>query len=500
MGRVDPASSWKGTAVLTVGHSTRTLDELVALLRAFGVVVLADIRTIPRSRHNPQFNRDALRRALRARGLRYVHVPELGGLRRSHEGSPNTGWRNASFRGFADYMLSDEFEAGLAKLRELTAEGRVALMCAEAVPWRCHRSLVADALTARGASVEHITNAVRSTPHRLTSFARVDGSRVTYPSEDGARLATRAPLHLEATVRVLQRRPTNRVDIWEQKERYLRALATPDGVALVEVSNRGTLEEPDIRFTVPRGSASSATHGALAEMLRRILGLDVDPAPLQRLAEADRRLAPTAVALRGMRPPRFAGLFEAFGNVIPFQQLSLDSGVATVGRLVEQFGAVLEHEGRSFRAFPDARIVAEAPLDAIRACGLSLRKAEALHRIAGAIAAGDMTEETLTALSSADAMRYLADLQGIGPWSASLVLLRGLGRLDVFPRGDVGVARGLAKIMRLPAGRSLDRIIERFGDYRGYLYFCSLGGALLAKGLIHAAPRLPSRMRGGRKK
>jgi len=175
------ARSWRGVRIYTVGHSTRSLDELVAMLRAFDVSVLADIRTIPRSRHNPQFDGETLTRALRSRGLRYVHIAELGGLRRSRADSPNTGWRNASFRGFADYMAGVEFEAGLAKLRALAAEGGVAIMCAEAVPWRCHRSLVADALTARGADVEHITSATRASGHRLTPFAVVEGTRVTYP-------------------------------------------------------------------------------------------------------------------------------------------------------------------------------------------------------------------------------------------------------------------------------------------------------------------------------
>lgn len=480
--------SWKGVRIHTVGHSTRSLDELVGLLRAFDISIVVDIRTLPHSRHNPQFNSDALRPALRSRRLRYVHLSELGGLRRPRKDSPNTGWRNASFRGFADYMLGQDFDAGLAKLRVVTAEGQVALMCAEAVPWRCHRSLVADALTARGAKVEHITGRTRSTPHRLTPFAVLEGSRVTYPSDGGGALATRAPFHLEATVRVLQRRPTNLVDVWEQKERYLRALVTADGVALVEVANRGTIDEPDVHFTVPCGNPSSAARAALGQTVRQILGLDVDPGLLQRLAQAQRGLAPTAVALRGMRPPRFAGLFEAFGNVIPFQQVSLDAGVAIVGRLVERFGEVLEHEGRRFHAFPDARVLAEAPIDAIRACGLSLRKAETLRLIAAAIEDGVLAEEKLSAMTSADAIEHLTELRGIGPWSASLVLLRGLGRLDVFPPGDVGAAGGIERIMRLPPGRSLDRVIQGFGDQRGYLYFCSLGGSLLARGLIHAAP------------
>jgi len=159
------------------------VDELVGLLRASGVSIVADIRTIPRSRHNPQFNRDALRSALRRRRLRYVHLPLLGGLRRARKDSPNTGWRNASFRGYADYMLTEDFEHGLAELEALTEEGTVAVMCAEAVPWRCHRSLVADAVSVRGADVEDITGPGAPHPHRLTPFAHVEGTRITYPGD-----------------------------------------------------------------------------------------------------------------------------------------------------------------------------------------------------------------------------------------------------------------------------------------------------------------------------
>lgn len=478
--------SWRRVRILTIGHSTRTLDELVALLRAFGAVVVADIRAIPRSRKNPQFNGDALRKALRSRRLRYAHVAELGGLRRSRGDSPNAGFRNASFRGYADYMLTEDFESGLVKLRALAAGGTVALMCAEAVPWRCHRSLIADTLHVRGAKVEHIMNRTRSTPHRLTPFARVEGTRVTYPDE-GSHLATRAPFHLEATVRLLQRRPTNRVDVWHPEGKYLRALATTDGLALIQVTNGGTIDEPDLRFDVPCGKPSTSERAALVQTVRRLLALDVDPAPLSRRGEAQRRLAPTATALRGMRPPRFAGLFEAFANVVPFQQLSLDAGVAIVGQLVERFGEPLEHDGRRFHAFPDARVIAEARPRLLRACGLSLRKAEALRRAAGVIASGELTEDKLSGMTSAEAIRLLTHLPGIGPWSASLILLRGLGRLDVFPPGDVGVARGLRGLTGA-SGPKLDRIVGQFGDHRGYLYFYSLGAALLAKQLIHAAP------------
>lgn len=485
--------SWRGARVYTVGHSTRTLDELVELLRAFDVSVLADIRTVPKSRHNPQFNGDALRAKLRSRRIRYVHIEELGGLRRARKDSPNVAWRNASFRGFADYMQTEEFEVGLAKLHALAAERTVALMCAEAVPWRCHRSLVADALTARGAQVEEITSGKRAAPHRMTPFAVVKDRRVTYPADDsdGVPLATAGPFHLEATVRLLQRRPTNLVEVWED-ERYRRVLATADGLLLVEVTNHATIDAPDVRFAVLRGNPSTATRAAVGRTLRTMLGMGVDPKPLQALTEAERGLRPTTLALRGMRPPRFPELFEAFANVVPFQQVSLDAGVGIVGRLVERFGESLAHDGRRFHAFPTARVFSEATRSALRGCGLSAQKAETLRRVARAMESGEVTEDKLAAMSREEAVRSLTALKGIGPWSASLVLLRGLGRLDVFPPGDVGAARGLGGLLRVEPGPPFDRAVARFGDRRGYLYFCSLGSSLLAKGLIHAAPGLTS--------
>jgi len=178
---------WGKARVLAIGHSTRTLPELVALLRSCGVAALADVRTIPRSRHNPQFEQESLARELPEAGLRYVHLPALGGLRRARRDSPNGAWRNASFRGYADHMQTAEFEAGLVDLRSLARDGPVAIMCAEAVPWRCHRSLIADALFARGVTVEHIVGRGRTRPHRLTPFARLSGRQVSYPpTEPGA--------------------------------------------------------------------------------------------------------------------------------------------------------------------------------------------------------------------------------------------------------------------------------------------------------------------------
>jgi len=159
------------------------MKDFLNLLRAHGVKRLVDVRTVPRSRHNPQFNQDALPKALRHAGIAYIHLPELGGLRHARRDSSNTGWRNASFRGFADYMQTPEFETGLDKLIKSAARTQVAIMCAEAVPWRCHRSLIADALVVRGIQVEHVTSATRAQPHSLTTFAKVEGTHITYPSE-----------------------------------------------------------------------------------------------------------------------------------------------------------------------------------------------------------------------------------------------------------------------------------------------------------------------------
>jgi uncharacterized protein (DUF488 family) len=168
--------------IFTIGHSTRRIDELIELLRAHGVRVLADIRTIPKSRRNPQFEQSRLSASLRAAGLDYVHLPSLGGLRKPQKDSPNAGWQNESFRGYADYMSSTDFASGISELLELaSSQGPVAIMCAEAVPWRCHRSMVADALVVSGEHVEHIVGPGLTHSHRLNPMARVDNGQITYP-------------------------------------------------------------------------------------------------------------------------------------------------------------------------------------------------------------------------------------------------------------------------------------------------------------------------------
>jgi len=166
----------------TIGHSTRSLEDLLCLLRSSHIDCLADVRTVPRSRHTPQFNREALQVDLPNAALRYVHLPRLGGLRQSQGSeSPNGGWRSAGFRGFADHMQTEEFARGLDELWDLAAQCRTAIMCAEALYWRCHRALIADAFMVRGGTVSHILSEPKVEVHRMTPFAVVLEGRITYP-------------------------------------------------------------------------------------------------------------------------------------------------------------------------------------------------------------------------------------------------------------------------------------------------------------------------------
>ncbi len=168
--------------IFTIGHSTRPIDDFIALLKAHEIQLLVDVRTIPRSRHNPQFNRETLADSLHAAGIKYQHMPELGGLRHARKDSTNLAWRNLSFRGYADYMETPEFDKALADLIEKSQSKRTAIMCAEAVPWRCHRSLIADALLARGIEALEISSPTRTQPHKMTPFAKLEGTKVHYPA------------------------------------------------------------------------------------------------------------------------------------------------------------------------------------------------------------------------------------------------------------------------------------------------------------------------------
>jgi len=167
--------------ILTIGHSTRAIDDFLDILRAHSVKRVVDIRTIPRSRHNPQFNQESLSESLKESAIDYIPMKQLGGLRHSKADSPNMGWRNSSFRGFADYMQTQEFAEGIDQLVGLAQNCQVAIMCAEVLPWRCHRWLVADALLVRGVQVEHIMTMKARSKHTLTKWAHIEGTQITYP-------------------------------------------------------------------------------------------------------------------------------------------------------------------------------------------------------------------------------------------------------------------------------------------------------------------------------
>jgi hypothetical protein len=231
--------------ILTIGHSTRPIEEFVELLRQHGVQRLVDVRTIPRSRRNPQFNSEALAESLRHEGIDYMHIKELGGLRHPLRDSVNTGWRNASFRGYADYMQTGEFAQALGRLLQLCAQKRCAVMCAEAVPWRCHRSLLADALVGHGIAVEHILSGGRSEVHSLTPFARVENNRVVYPPGEGEAgrknsAATQAELKFDESEAVMpgKKRKTRFTAAKEARRRARLAAGTPPAERVIADKRR----------------------------------------------------------------------------------------------------------------------------------------------------------------------------------------------------------------------------------------------------------------------
>ncbi len=305
----------------------------------------------------------------------------------------------------------------------------------------------------------------------------------------GTHLPVDAPFHLEATVRMLQRRPTDLVDRWEEG-RYLRLHRSAEGLVLACVENHGSIDEPELRLSFPAGAPTASSRREIVATIRRMLGLDVELSSFTRAARKVPVLDEVAAGLRGLRPPRFPTLFESLARTVPYQQLSLDAGSSLVNHFEERFGATLEWEGRPWYAFPTAAAIHGTTEEDFRALGFSHTKGRTLIEAGRKIEEGTLAQDELEALPTQAAFDELLALRGVGPWTASLLLLRGFGRLDAFPIGDVGVTRGLALVLgEDPKAFIPEHFAEAFGPERGMLYFYSLGAQLLAKGLITPTPK-----------
>ena len=291
-------------------------------------------------------------------------------------------------------------------------------------------------------------------------------------------LGARPPFDLLATVRLLQRRPNNRVDLWTG-EAYVRALCVGGAAFACTVT-----AERDLVHVAVAPRPSKATAAELAQALTRVLGLELPPGFGIPGSAAHPKLRALARRLRGARPPRFPSLFEALCRIIPYQQLSLEAGIAVTARFVERFGRPLPSPAGPLIAFPDAERLASSRRAEFEGIGLSGAKLAAIQELARLVARGALQEHELESLGSEAALQRLQELPGIGPWTAALVLLRGLGRMDVFPAGDVGAQRGLGELVGDRA--SIQAVIERAGARRGYLYFYALANGLQKRGLLRA--------------
>lgn len=307
--------------------------------------------------------------------------------------------------------------------------------------------------------------------------ARADGRIVIDPL---------LPFDLPLTVRVLQRRPTNRVDLWEDGA-YRRVLLLQESHRLVSVRQVGGPDDARVLVRVEDGETSPGLMSAAALKVGRLLSVNAELAPFWAQVAADPALRPLGVAFRGLKPPRFPSLWDTLVNVVVFQQISLLAALAIVGRMVERFGATVVHHGRAHFTYPDPGAVAGSSIEELRALGLSRRKAEVLKALALDLGGGEALEEELRALPSPQAIDRLVQLPGIGRWSAEVILLRGLGRVDAFPGGDSGFNRGLADLLGRESGLSQSEerdLAERFGEYRGMLYLFVVAYRLTRLGLI----------------
>jgi DNA-3-methyladenine glycosylase II len=293
-------------------------------------------------------------------------------------------------------------------------------------------------------------------------------------------LSVRPPFSLGLTVAVLRRLPTNRVDVLADDGAYFRAFQLDDGPLAMRVES---LARDRLRVRFDRDVPDRAVWAA---RVRRRLGLEVDLDAFYRVAREVPRFDALVRQMRGVRPPRYPTLWEAIVNAVVFQQVSLASAMATMGRFVERFGVEHRAFGQHLRPFPDAVRIAHASSRRFEGLGLSAAKVRTLRALAHRVSEGDPSEAELASRTSDEALNRLSQLPGIGPWSAALILLRGLGRLDVFPAGDSGAARGLVALFgpRLADARAGDRLLARIGPYRGMLYYHLLLDRLARAGMI----------------
>ena len=294
-------------------------------------------------------------------------------------------------------------------------------------------------------------------------------------------IAIRAPYRLDLTVNVLRRLSTNLVDVLTPDGAYVRRLGDAPELAVARVyqATPGTLSvEID---------AARHDHSRLLVLVRRMLGLEVDLTRFYRSASQVEWLHSLASRMRGVKPPRYPSLWEACVNAVVFQQISLHAASAIMGRLTRGLGEPVEHRGVLLYSFPAARQVLRAPDHLLREAGVSGSKLATLRRVADALEAGALDESRLEELPSAEAAALLRSIKGIGPWTADVILLRGLGRLDVFPAKDSGVARSL-KLLGGPAAFDVQALVDTLGLQRGMLYYHLLLGRLESRGALTHSP------------
>lgn len=294
------------------------------------------------------------------------------------------------------------------------------------------------------------------------------------------------PFRLDLTVSALRRTSTNVVDVYTPDGRYLRAFDGPTKPIVVSV----TQPLRDALSISVTGSRATAAHAV--DNIRRMLGTERDLSTFHRRARAIPWLAPIAHRMRGLRPPRYPDLFEACANAILFQQVSLQAASAIMRRFVLAIGAMAEYDGVPLVAFPRVERFLDTRDAEFRGTGMSAAKLATLRRAAEAIASGTLTETMLEELPSDDAMLLLRGIKGIGPWTAALILLRGFGRIDVFPGNDSGVRASLARVAGMHV--SAAHLLEQLGSQRGMLYFCLLLAGLEARGELGKASDVTSQL------